>query len=244
MELVIDIGNTKTKLAIFNGSEIIAFKTISEPSLNEVEVFVEGRKEVSSAILSSVTDYPGNLPEYLRSNFTFLELDEHTPVPITNRYLTPETLGQDRLAAAVAGASLFPNQPVLVINAGTCIIYDFVDASGQYLGGAISPGMEMRFRALNTFTGKLPLITPKEIDHITGRNTEESILSGVVFGMTGEMEAVIQQYSLLYPGLKVILSGGDLNNFDKRLKINIFAVPNIVIHGLHKILEFNVTKSP
>jgi type III pantothenate kinase len=143
----------------------------------------------------------------------------------------------------VGGQSFFPGRNVLVISTGTCITYDFINNRKEYLGGAISPGMEMRFRALHTFTGRLPLISVKDTHELIGNNTAKAILSGVVNGMIGEIEHVAGQYLHLYPDLKVILSGGDLNYFDKRLKISIFAFPNIVLHGLYQILEFNVKKS-
>ncbi|MGE5423944.1 MAG: type III pantothenate kinase, partial [Syntrophothermus sp.] len=153
---------------------------------------------------------------------------------------TPDTLGRDRIAAATGGQSLFPGHDVLVINAGTCITYDFVTGNREYAGGSISPGMMMRFRALHTFTGKLPLLSPDETEILTGNSTESSIQSGVMEGITAEMEGITGKYRSLYPELKVVLSGGDLNYFVNRLKINIFAFPNIVIQGLHQILKFNV----
>jgi type III pantothenate kinase len=132
---------------------------------------------------------------------------------------------------------------VLVINLGTCITYDFIDDTGTYFGGAIAPGLHMRFKALNTFTGKLPLIDHRDIDFLIGQTTEESILSGVINGMTAEIEGIAEKYLEKWPGLRIILSGGDLNNFVNRLKISTFAHPNIVITGLQKILDFNVSKN-
>ncbi|MEI6900275.1 MAG: type III pantothenate kinase, partial [Bacteroidota bacterium] len=176
----------------------------------------------------------------LQEKFHFIELDEKTPIPLKNRYQTPATLGKDRLAAAVGGHSLFPGHDVLVINAGTCVTYDVVTREGEYLGGAISPGMVMRFRALHTFTGKLPLLDFTEEPDFPGNTTEKSIISGVINGMIAEMEAIATGLGVKYPDLQVILSGGDLNYFDKRLKISIFALPNIVVYGLYQILKLNV----
>ena len=138
----------------------------------------------------------------------------------------------------------FPGKPVLVITAGTAITYDFINPSGEYLGGAISPGMQPRFKALHTFTGKLPLVEYKESIQVIGNDTENSILSGVINGIVGEMETFAVRLNAEYPELNIILSGGDLNYFVKRLKINIFAVSNIVLTGLHQILLFNVNRTP
>ncbi len=137
----------------------------------------------------------------------------------------------------------FPAQDVLVITAGTCITCDFVNSREAYLGGAISPGIAMRLQALYTFTGKLPLVSFRATGVLTGRDTEESILSGVLTGATAEIEGIITRYQEKYPGIRIILSGGDQKYFDKRLNISSFAVPNIVIHGLYQILDFNVHSS-
>ena len=163
-------------------------------------------------------------------------------MPIHNLYHSPGTLGKDRLAAAVAGATVYPRQHVLVINTGTAITYDIVTSGRDYLGGAISPGMQMRFRALHTFTKQVPLLTYTEIDFLTGTDTNKSVLSGVINGIIAEMEGMIAFYRKEYPGIRIILSGGDLNYFVNRLKINIFALPNIVIYGLQQILAFNDKK--
>ena len=152
-------------------------------------------------------------------------------------------LAHVRLAAAVGASRRFPGEDLLVVNAGSCITFDFISREGDYLGGAISPGLAMRLKALHTFTGKLPLINLRQARHLIGTDTAGSILSGVVNGAIAEVEGIARQYSAQFPGLRVILSGGDLKYFDKRLKISIFALPNIVIHGLYQILLFNVTEA-
>jgi type III pantothenate kinase len=215
-----------------------------EVSLELIQKFVRDHPGITSCILSSVIHHPEAIEGFLVAVFPTWIMDSHTPLPIGNCYRTPETLGYDRLAAAVAGASQFPGEPVLVISAGTAITYDFINPAGEYIGGAISPGMQLRFKALHTFTGKLPLVEYKELVPELGNDTENSILSGVINGIVGEMEGFAHNYSSTYPGLKIILSGGDLNYFDKRLKISIFAFTNIVLAGLHQILQFNVSKTP
>ena len=241
MNLVLDFGNTNIKLALFNHGQLIEshhYREISPKSMNN---FLLERPGIKNCILSSVIDHPIAINKLLRDSFFFIDMNENPPIPLKSLYLSRETVGTDRLAAAVAEAHHFAGQNVLVVNIGSCITYEFGNSNGEYLGGAISPGVEMRLKALNPFTDKLPLISFKVVEHFIGNTTETSMLSGVFYGIIAEIESLTKQYEECYPGLKVILSGGDLNYFDKRLKVSIFAFPNIVIHGLHKILEFNVT---
>lgn len=239
MHLVLDLGNTNRKAAVFDNDTLVGITSYTEITTGVIETLFHKFPGIRASILSSVINHPPELEHSLREKSFCVVLDENTPVPLKNNYQSPETLGRDRLAAAVAACTLFPGKDVLVINMGTCITYDFADQTGTYQGGSISPGMQMRFRALHTFTGKLPLIDYRENVLLTGKTTEESILAGVISGMTAELEGIVSRYNAIYPELQVILSGGDLNNFDKQLKISTFAVPNIVILGLQKILAFN-----
>jgi type III pantothenate kinase len=243
MDLVLDFGNTNKKLAVFKNGRLKSLEQYPTISLTIVKDFVLRHPGTESCIFSSVIRHPASVVRYLNKHFLLIELTEKTPLPINNLYRSKATLGNDRLAAAAGGASMFPGEDVLVITAGTCITYDFVNSRKEYLGGAISPGITMRLQALHTFTGKLPLISLKAGELLTGRDTEESILSGVLTGATAEIEGVMERYMAKYPGIRIILSGGDQKYFDKRLKISIFAVPNIVIHGLYQILDFNVHSS-
>ncbi len=242
MDLVLDLGNTNQKLALFQNDSLIELQQFPKIGIKQIRGIMGQNKETTHCILSSVVDYKESLLNYLSANFHFLILDEDTPLPVINRYRSKSTLGKDRLAAAVAGQHYFPGCNVLVVNAGTCITYDFVTTTGEYLGGAISPGIRMRFKALHTFTGKLPLIDFTGEDNLIGIDTAGSIHSGVFNGVIAEIEGVTEKYTMKYPDLKTVISGGDLNYFDKRLKISTFAVPNIVIHGLQQILAFNVFK--
>jgi len=243
MFLIIDLGNTNKKFALYSKGRQKLLKILPVPDLASVKEFVALHPGITHCILSSVIQYPPSLKQFLRKSFSFIELDASTPIPLKNLYKTPATLGKDRLAAAVAGHLRFKSDPVLVVNAGSCITFDFVSSKGEYLGGSISPGLKMRFLALNTFTGKLPLISGKSHASLTGASTSESILSGVINGTLAEVEGIISQYLQEHRKLKVILSGGDLKYFDKRLKIRTFAVPNIVIEGLYQILELNAGKN-
>jgi type III pantothenate kinase len=236
--LIIDVGNTFVKVAVFQYNELIDLKTV--PSIDTTLLDkLKKDHDIRAAIISAVTDVRETVTEYLRTNFQLIELDHHTPVPITNLYRTPETLGKDRLAVVVAAAARFPGEDCLVVDAGTCITFDFIDKQKNYHGGSISPGMLLRFKSLNTFTGRLPLVTHRNFEVLTGKTTEESILAGVLNGIAAEVDGMIGMYRDQFPGLKVIITGGDMNFLAKKLKSNIFAVPNLLLFGLNEILEFN-----
>jgi type III pantothenate kinase len=176
----------------------------------------------------------------LNKQTQLLVFTNETPIPIKNMYESAQTLGSDRLAAAIGGYTLFPNQHVLVIDVGTCIKYNFTTNKNEYIGGGISPGLKMRLKALTTFTSRLPLVEIDEnFDTLIGKNTNDSILSGVIMGCIAEMEGIIERYQLLYPDMKIILTGGDTNFFEKRLKKPIFADQNLILKGLNEILEYN-----
>jgi type III pantothenate kinase len=240
MDLVLDFGNTNQKLALFKDGLLTHFSQTKNFSLQIIREIAESNNEITHCILSSDIQHSQAIPKYLARRYHFIELTEKTLLPITNLYDPPDSLGKDRLAAAVAASSKFPGKPVLAIVMGTGITYNFINAKKEFLGGSISPGMEMRFRTLHTFTEKVPFVSYKEKFEVIGRNTENSVLSGVINGITAEIEGIAHDYALKYPGLEIILSGGDLNYFIKRLKISIFAFPNIVLHGLHQIMAFNV----
>lgn len=237
MNLVIDIGNTLTKLALFEGGRLI--KLISQATVSEEEMVSIARQyHPEAAIISSVREGDGYV-RILEQEVKVIKLTGNTAVPIRNNYQTPWTLGPDRLAAAVAAHHTYGGKNVLVITCGSCITYDLVNRRGSYEGGAISPGMSMRFQAMNTFTGRLPLVSYQEDVPIVGQTTTGSLQSGAVNGMASEIDGMIERYREEYPDLIVILSGGDMIYFAKRLKNNIFALPNIVLEGLNIILNFN-----
>lgn len=245
MKLVIDFGNTLKKFALFEGNEIVKLRIVTEQEEHKLIDIVNalikdfGSGEVKSAIISSVVNYPPGFGQFLKDRFKLIELDQNTAVPLNNLYRSKSTLGKDRLAAAVAARQLFPDSNVLAVVAGTCITYDVVDHQGNYLGGAISPGLDLRFRALHTFTDQLPLMEGKAETGITGKTTADSIRSGVLNGGLAEVDGMIDKYREYYENLTIILSGGNLDHFDKKLKNNIFAVPNLVLTGLNIILDFN-----
>ena len=198
------------------------------------------RFSVVNSILSSVGDEAKELTDFLKEKNNLLIFSYKTPLPIRLRYETPETLGLDRIANAVAANALFPNENVLSIQAGTCMVMDFVTKDAEYLGGSIAPGLEMRFEALHHFTKRLPRVKKQEIDYFVGKTTEESIRSGVINGIADEINGAIGRYQERFGELKIILTGGNKNDLEKRIKSAIFAAPNIVLYGLYKILAFNV----
>jgi len=244
MNLAIDIGNSTTKVSVFENDKILLFRCFRHLTLNRLVRFLTAGKlinNIDSAILCTVSDYPEDIVQFLEKQYFFIFFDHTVPVPLLSNYKTPETLGKDRLAAAVAANCMFKNENILCIDIGTCIKYDFISNTNTYCGGSISPGYDMRFKALNTFTKKLPLIKGRKINFLTGADTEESILSGVFNGISSEISGMINKYKKRHISLKVIVSGGGIKNLDKELKMCIFAVPNIVTLGLNMILEFNKT---
>ena len=240
MNLVIDTGNTFTKLALFQGREMLAFSSFEGVDAKNIINFCESDANIKNAILSSVKEYSSEIDTYLSRLYNTVFFSHTTSVPLVNRYSTPETLGKDRLAGVVGAEYLWPACNILVIDAGTAITYDLLTASGEYLGGSISPGIAMRYKALHTYTSRLPLLDYYDDAQLTGYDTSTSIHSGVLNGAIAEMEGIIRSYQLLYPDLKIILTGGDHNYFDKRLKIKTFAAPNLVLEGLNLILDFNI----
>jgi type III pantothenate kinase len=243
MKLVIDLGNTFQKYAVFSGDEIVYYEAPDLVTMKSL-LSVFNLFTINSAILSSVIHHDKEIESIVRSRCDCVILDDKTPLPFKNTYKTPETLGKDRLAAAVAGSNMFPGKNVLVIDAGTCIKYDFINAQAEYLGGSISPGLQMRFDALHTFTEKLPLIELADFKPLIGINTTESLLSGVINGTLAEIDGIIDRYREKYPEIQVVLSGGDAEYLAGKLKNEIFAVSNIVLTGLKIILDHNDKQKP
>ena len=241
MKLVIDIGNTLTKLAVFDKDEIISSQTAENVSKQLLSSLFAEFPKINTAIISSVKNLDDWVINYLSNLVKLVVLDHNIQLPYTNKYETQTTLGRDRIAAVAGAIILLPYENTLVIDAGTCITYDVVTAEKIYLGGGISPGIKMRFEAMHTFTGKLPLIEPEQNHHIEliGNTTKDSILSGVQNGVLEEVDGIINSYKNQFSGLKVIVTGGNYKYFDKYLKNNIFAAPNLVLIGLKKILDFN-----
>ena len=242
MDLVIDIGNTLRKVAVCSeeGELVQLFykKQLTVSFLEEL--FAEYAFE--RAIVSSVGSEEAEAMAWLSVRTQLVRFNHRCRLPITMRYATPETLGTDRIANAVGASTLYPHSHVLSIMAGTCLVADFVNAEGEYLGGSISPGLRMRFQALPHFTARLPFVEPENIDFMIGDTTQKSILSGVILGMASEIDGLIARYEQDFSSLKVIFSGGDSELLRNFIKKRIFAAQNPILFGLHKILKLNVSE--
>jgi len=238
MNLVIDIGNTLSKLAVFENNNIIDYQKTEDLAWDIIESFSR-KHPLKGIIVSDVTSKMDPYTKKLKEYCPVILMTPHTPTPLDIQYKSIETLGTDRIAASVYGSSLFKNTNTLVIQTGTCITYDLVTAQKEYLGGAISPGLDMRFEAMHTFTSKLPLVKKEKIDFLIGNTSQNSILSGVINGCAAEIDGMIDKYEEIFTDLTVVMGGGDTFFFDKTLKNRIFASANLVLNGLNIILEYN-----
>ena len=239
VNLIIDIGNSSAKLAVFNHGEIIYFLRCSHDMLNNLSDLYE-QYPITRGIVSSVVELSEDIQQILKNlPFPVVEFTYETPIPIKNLYESPKTLGMDRLAAAVAANMIYPNRQVLIIDAGTCITYDLIDELGQYHGGNISPGVDIRLKALQTFTGKLPLVSKEGEKPLLGKDTDTAIRSGVIRGIEYEMNGYLVELKKIYPSLLIFLTGGSEFSFDTKLKSSIFADVYLVLKGLNRILEYN-----
>lgn len=242
VSLAIDIGNSKVKLAVikdFEVLEITSGKTLSEKKI----AALHKKHKPEACILSSVRKITNQHTDTLKLFFEeekIVFFTHSTPLPIKNQYETPATLGLDRLAAAVCAAHFYPNTNCLIIDAGTCVTIDFLHHQKGFAGGSIHPGIQMRFKALHNYTDNLPLLSMSLSGPVTGKTTEAAIKSGVLNAICFEIDGFINYYRKENPGIKMLLTGGDAGFFETQLKSKIFALPNMVLLGLHKILLHNV----
>ncbi len=240
-QLVIDIGNSRTKVAIFDDRRLVQVDRLEHPDTDRILRYLEDH-HIQQSIVSSVNDEIHILEEILTARTNYIRFSSQVKSAVDNRYKTPGTLGLDRLAGVIAAKALFPGDSSLVIDAGSCITYDAIDQNGVYRGGNISPGLNMRFKAMHTFTGRLPLIGLADFEGFEGDDTATSMLSGVVNGALSEIKGFIETYNSHYPDLNIILCGGDANFFDTRLKSSIFAhtlktEPDLVLIGLNEVIH-------
>lgn len=238
MNLAIDIGNSLVKAAWFDGDELRELLSpIEESALVELT-----KEKPENTIISAVGKYPKTVIEAFSRVSNVMVADHTLMYPIKNLYASPTTLGIDRLAGAVGAHHLFPNECCLVIDLGTCITYDFIDEQGNYYGGGISPGVNMKFKALHTFTEKLPFVQAGADEPLLiGYDTERSIKSGVLWGTVYEIEGMISAYAKKKSKLKTIICGGDTKFFESKIKAPIFVAPELVLLGLNRILQHNVS---
>jgi type III pantothenate kinase len=238
MTLSIDLGNTYAKTGLFDDLKLIEtnWKLTYPELISYVQSVRPQRIMVSSVSYSE---------EQLRAEFADITTEIHllkstTLVPIKKLYDTPETLGADRVAAAVGARVLYPDKSCIVIDMGTCITYDLVGLDDNFYGGIISPGVRMRFKAMNTFTKRLPLLEPEPIPELIGKSTKHAMQSGVMNGILSEINGFVEEYSKVLTNINVILCGGDATYFANRIKNPNFVIPELVLIGLNRILEYNV----
>ena len=236
--LCLDFGNTRLKCAVFEGKELVDVLVLEDGSSESIQKLVDKYKPAKS-LLSSVIGHNPSVEEILSATSKFHKLDHHSKIPITTPVGKPETIGADRLGMVVAAAELFPGKNNLVVGLGTAITYNFINKYNELLGGGISPGMEMRFKSLETFTAKLPLVKKDWNFPLVGYDTRTNILSGVILGMAKEIDGTIDAYAEKYGNFNVLLTGGDAPYFVYHLKNLIFADPNLIYKGLYAISEFN-----
>jgi type III pantothenate kinase len=238
MNLIVDIGNTSTKLAVFEGNIKLSQSRISELSCEELEQELT-RYKINKVIISSVKKIPLIISELFLTNIPYVHiLSGKSLLPFKIENETPETLGSDRIAAVAGAYKLFPRADILIIDAGTALTFEFL-TEGCYKGGTISPGLRMRFKALNKFTARLPLVSPSSDFTFPGKNTSDAITGGVITGMTYEINEYIRTFENKHTNYKVILTGGDSEFLKDKLNHHLTYMPDIVIDGLNYILEYN-----
>jgi type III pantothenate kinase len=236
--LCFDFGNTRMKCGVFTHGEFAKELVLTDDNEETIRAIID-QYHPERSILSSVINHNPVMEELLRENTDYHKLDHNTRVPVTTPVGKPETIGADRLALVVAAVTLFPGKNNLVIGLGSAITYNYVNKYKEFVGGAISPGMEMRFKSLHTFTAKLPLVKADWNFPLAGYDTRTNILSGVILGMAKEVDGMIEAYEEKYDNFNVLLSGGDSVYFTRHLKKKIFADPYLIYKGLYAISVFN-----
>lgn len=243
MNLALDLGNTRTKATIFDDDREVAEYVYDKFAIADCSELLR-KHPINAAIFCSVAAYDEALPRYIHDSVDFfINLSSETPQPLKIDYDTPHTLGADRIAAATAAACIKPGKNILVIDAGTALTFDLVTSDGRFVGGNISPGAGLRFKALNVYTGKLPLLSLGKCGNGLGKSTADAILKGVVQGIVSEIEFYASSLEAEYGELLVFLTGGDCFYFAERLKIPIFVIPNLLSQGLNSILKYNLCRT-
>jgi len=237
--ICLDFGNTRMKCAVFTEGRFYKEYVLDNDAESTIREIID-RYHPTRSILSSVIHHNPAIEELLQQTTGFHKLDHHSKLPVTTPVGRPETIGADRLALVVAAADLFPGRNNLVIGLGSAITYNYVNKYREFIGGSISPGMEMRFRSLQAFTAKLPLVKADWNFPLAGYDTRTNILSGVILGMAGEIDGIISAYQERYDNFNVLISGGDAAYFTRHLKKDIFTDPYLIYKGLYAISEFNV----
>ena len=236
--LCLDFGNTRLKAALFEAADLKEVIVLNDNPVLHLEIILQTYQPQHS-ILSSVINHDAQIEHLLATHTAFHKLNNLSKLPFTIPVGKPETVGADRLAIAAAAVHLLPNKNTLAIGLGTCITYNFINKKGELLGGSISPGLEMRLKALNYYTAKLPLVKADWNVPLIGYDTATNIQSGVVLGMAKEMDGIIEAYENKFSNFNVLLTGGDIPYFEPHLKSKIFADPHLIFKGLYAISQVN-----
>ena len=238
--LCFDFGNTRKKVAVFHEADMKEAIVLSDDSEETIRSLVN-KFQPKKSILSSVINHNPAIEEILSSTTKFHKLNHLTKVSFTTPVGKPDTIGADRLALTAAAVHYYPSSNNLVIGLGTCITYNFINKYHEFIGGGISPGLEMRLKALNYYTAKLPLIDADSNVPLIGYDTNTNILSGVVIGIAKEIDGFVESYREKYRNFNVLLTGGDTVYLGSHLKSKIFADPDLIFKGLYAISEVNNT---
>jgi type III pantothenate kinase len=241
MLLAIDIGNTRIKTAVFEYNIIIDSHSFSNENLEKnIETILKQHKNITNLVIASVGNVEKEVFLAFKNIVKIHFITHKDRFPFQNLYKTPLTLGIDRMVLASGATLQFPKQNRLVIDAGTCVTYDFIDSENNYLGGAISPGIRLRYESLHNYTAKLPLLTSTYPEKFIGNTTNESINSGIIQGLIHEIDGFINQYNEQYENFIIILTGGDAEFLAKRLKNTIFANSNFLLESLNQTFQYKI----
>jgi type III pantothenate kinase len=236
--LCFDFGNTRLKCAVFNNGDFVDTLVLENNDVSTLQKLIDQYRPTHS-ILASVIDHNPDIETLLSSSTKFHKLTHTSKLPFSTPVGKPETVGADRLALAAAAVNLYPKKHNLVIGLGSCVTFNFINKFHQFLGGSISPGLEMRFKAMSQFTAKLPLIKPDWNFPLIGYDTTTNLLSGVIMGMSKEIDGIVDEYALKYGNFNSLLTGGDMSFFVPHLKNKIFADPHLIYKGLYAISKTN-----
>lgn len=238
MNICVDIGNTATKIGVFHNSELESFIRFEGHDVEDI-IKIISDTTASHCIVSSTVHLSDDYKDKLMTlNGCYVHFfDFKTPIPVRNLYQSPQTMGMDRLAAVIGAYDLKPNNDILIIDAGTAITFDILNSSGEYLGGNISPGLEMRFKALHEYTSLLPLVSDYSVKSEVGVDTISAIQNGVINGVKYEIKGVIESFVSKYPQLLIFLTGGNDFDFDTRIKKRNFVDKYLVLRGLNRVLK-------
>ncbi|SFB11016.1 type III pantothenate kinase [Flavobacterium swingsii] len=241
MILTIDVGNTRIKSAVFENNTLIEASVFSNENFQtEIENILNGNKKINILVIASVGKLEKQAFESFSNRVKVYFISRESAFPFQNNYATPSTLGIDRMVLAAGAVLQFPKQNRLIIDVGTCVTYDFVDENNIYQGGAISPGIRLRYEAMHNYTAKLPLLSIEEPENIIGNSTNESLHSGVINGLTFEIEGYINSLMSKNENFIIILTGGDANFLAKRLKNTIFANSNFLLESLNNLYQYQI----